>query len=400
MNIPLSPKRTNSQYYQFIKDLDKHQSDTYLTYKCGIDLHMMMQNHYCTSFASYDVNSSFVSCYTNWQKEHEVNIDTNIKDNKIKVFRRKEKVTIDVSVNSLKDLIEIVDKHPYCTDKTYNIDLQALHKIKSELKQFNDMIGLKSLKTSIVKQMLYFIQGFAESSQYGDYKHTVLTGPPGTGKTEVAKLIGNMYSKIGILNGNHFKKVTRTDLIAGYLGQTAIKTRKVIDECLGGVLFIDEAYSLQGDDMYAKECVDTLCEALSDQKKNFMVIIAGYENELNNTFFKINPGLQSRFIWRFNIDPYSTKELSGIFSHIATTRGWNIHEEITEEWFKKNGNKFKDNGRTMEQLFLYSKIAHAQRIYGKDEEKKKITLADINDGFSIFEQQNTDKDKISFGLYI
>jgi SpoVK/Ycf46/Vps4 family AAA+-type ATPase len=304
----------------------------------------------------------------------------------------------------LKDILTIIDTVEYDSSKKYNIDLQALHKIKPELNQLYAMIGLESLKNDLVKQLLYFIQGFADDSSYGDYKHTVLTGPPGTGKTELAKLIGTIYSKIGILKGNNvFKKVTRTDLIAGYLGQTAIKTRKVIDECMGGVLFIDEAYSLQEDDMFAKECVDTLCESLSDNKNNFMVIIAGYESDLNESFFKINKGLNSRFIWRFNIEAYSIKELFRIWCHIVTSRGWHFHEhEITESFFQLKKEKFKDNGRGMEQLFLFCKIAHSQRIYGKtEEEKKMITLEDLTVGLQLFEEHmHVKKDKISFGLYI
>jgi stage V sporulation protein K len=94
---------------------------------------------------------------------------------------------------------------------------------------------------------------------------------------------------LGILKNNVFRKVTRNDLVAGYLGQTAIKTKNVIQDCLGGVLFIDEAYAMANsyeDDSFSKECIDTLCEALSDHKNNLMVIIAGYENELNNSFFR------------------------------------------------------------------------------------------------------------------
>ncbi len=94
---------------------------------------------------------------------------------------------------------------------------------------------------------------------------------------------------MGILKNNVFRKVTRNDLVAGYLGQTAIKTKNVIQDCLGGVLFIDEAYAMANsyeDDSFSKECIDTLCEALSDHKNNLMVIIAGYENELNNSFFR------------------------------------------------------------------------------------------------------------------
>mgnify|MGYP003349594333 CR=1 FL=1 len=113
--------------------------------------------------------------------------------------------------------------------------------------------------------------------------HTVIYGPPGSGKTEVAKIIGRIFSNLGILNKKIFKKVSRNDLVAGYLGQTAIKTKDMIKASLGGVLFIDEAYSLGNSekrDSFAKECVDTLCEALSEHKHNWMVIIAGYEKDL------------------------------------------------------------------------------------------------------------------------
>ena len=104
-----------------------------------------------------------------------------------------------------------------------------------------------------------------------------------------------------------FKKVTRSDLVAGYLGQTAIKTTDVIKECLGGVLFIDEAYALgnpEKRDIFSKECIDTICEALSNYKDNLMVIIAGYETDLNECFFNYNQGLNSRFTWRFKTDDY------------------------------------------------------------------------------------------------
>ena len=117
--------------------------------------------------------------------------------------------------------------------------------------------------------------------------HTVIYGPPGTGKTEIAKIIGAIFAKLGVLNKKQFKKVTRADLIAGYLGQTALKTRDVIKEALGGVLFIDEAYALgnpEKKDSFAKECIDTL-RTISEHKDQLMVIIAGYEEELKKAFF-------------------------------------------------------------------------------------------------------------------
>ena len=392
----------NGAYSSFLNDLDKRQSAKYLSYACRAELYGMMQQNYKSSFSQYDLDGGKSMCYLRWQEDHEVNISMMDKEQEPEKEKEKEKVKIHVSIRSLNDILTLIKDVEYDSTKSYNIDLQSLHKIKTELTQLNEMIGLESLKTDIVKQLLYFIQGFADDSTHGDYKHTVLTGPPGTGKTELAKLIGNIYSKMGILKNNVFKKVTRSDLIAGYLGQTAIKTRKIIDECMGGVLFIDEAYSLQVDDMFAKECVDTLCEALSDNKKNFMVIIAGYETDLNETFFKINKGLNSRFLWRFQIDAYSIKELYKIYCYIVTSRSWFIHKDVTEHFFQTKKDKLKDNGRGMEQLFLFSKIAHAQRIYGKEEEeRKKITLDDLTVGLRMFEEHmNTKKDKISFGLYI
>ena len=156
------------------------------------------------------------------------------------------------------------------------------------------MSHLKNIQSALIS--VYYKEGLAElvqelhknkndSGVTGDFMHTVIYGPPGTGKTEIAKMMGKIYSKIGILNKGTFKKVTRSDLIAGYLGQTAMKTRDVIKEALGGVLFIDEAYALGNTDkkdIFSKECIDTLCEGLSDNKENLMVIIAGYETELND----------------------------------------------------------------------------------------------------------------------
>jgi SpoVK/Ycf46/Vps4 family AAA+-type ATPase len=198
------------------------------------------------------------------------------------------------------------------------------------------MIGMKELKNNIVDQILYFVQELHKNKDStGDFLHTVIYGPPGTGKTEIAKIMGQIYSKIGILSNGTFKKVTRSDLVAGYLGQTALKTREVIKESLGGVLFIDEAYSLgnpEKKDSFSKECIDTLCEALSDNKENLMVIIAGYEKELKDCFFSFNQGLDSRFTWRFKMDDYTHEDLYNIFLKKVSDIDWKIEE--TESFCK------------------------------------------------------------------
>ena len=217
-----------------------------------------------------------------------------------------------------------------------------------------------------------------------------------------------MYSKIGVLNENKFVMVSRQDLIAGYLGQTAIKTPKVIQKALGGVLFIDEAYSLaasEKEDSFSKECLDTLCESLSNYKGELMVIIAGYEHELDNTFFKVNQGLNSRFIWRFSMDPYNCEELIEIFKKIIELNNWKLEEEmsIDRNWFLNKYEEFTSYGRDMEQLFTYTKICHSRRIYGKDiSKRKKITMQDIENGYKMFAENRKKKDgnKNIFSMYI
>ena len=297
--------------------------------------------------------------------------------------------TIDIEINAIKDVIDLLNKYEYKDDTEYNIDLESLHKIKKELIMLDEMIGLSKLKQSILDQLLYFIQGLHKNNSGGDYKHTVIYGPPGTGKTEIAKIIGTMYSKMGILKKNIFNKVTRNDLIAGYLGQTAIKTKKIIDESLGGVLFIDEAYSLasrEQNDSFSKECLDILCESLSDHKDDLMVIIAGYEDELNNTFFKANQGLKSRFIWRFSIDTYTPEELMLIFKQKVELTEWQFIDDnvLSEKWFHTNKEHLKSYGRDVEILLTYVKICHSRRIYGKHKDiRKKITKNDMDSGLAL-----------------
>jgi SpoVK/Ycf46/Vps4 family AAA+-type ATPase len=317
--------------------------------------------------------------YDIWQKANEVVITPETIAKPIDTF-------IETNIESIDDILKIIEDNPLKPEKTYNIDLKALHKIQPELKQIQSMIGLSKFKQAVLEQLLYFIQNLHIGSKDGDFKHTVLAGPPGTGKTDIAKIMGNMYSKLGVLKNNIFRKVTRSDLVAGYLGQTAIKTQKVIESCLGGVLFIDEAYSLgDASDSFSRECVDTLCEALSAHKGELMVIIAGYETELTDAFFKMNTGLPSRFVWRFSMDPYSAKELHDIFVKKVTDNDWIINNDIPIGWFEKRKDKFANYGRDMEVLFTYTKIAHGRRIYGKSADlRKKISIEDVDKGYKTF----------------
>ena len=311
----------------------------------------------------------------------------------------KKKVNIQVEIESLDDILKLIEDYPIKIDVEYNINMKSIHNIKEPLIELKNMIGMHKLKNSIVDQILYFIQDFhkVSNSKNDDFMHTVIYGPPGTGKTETAKIIGKIFSKLGILSKKYFKKVTRADLIAGYLGQTALKTRDVLKEAKGGVLFIDEAYALgnpEKRDSFAKECLDTLCEGLSDNKEDLMVIIAGYEEELKKCFFAYNQGLDSRFTWRFNTDDYKFNELYLIFKKKVNDIGWKLHEKVKDSWFEDKMDYFKFYGRDIETLLAKVKIAHGRRVFCLPKDKKMIiSLRDLNKGYDMFLDNNEVKSR-------
>jgi SpoVK/Ycf46/Vps4 family AAA+-type ATPase len=348
----------------------------------------------------------------NMQKNFEI-----LKKEEVTINRRK--VNIQFEINNVGDLLKMIEQYPDDKDVEYNINMHSLHKIKEPLEDLNSMIGMQNLKENIVDQILFYIQNLhkapSETAMHkapsethdkpnkkllvsNDFMHSVIYGPPGTGKTEIAKIMGSIFSKLGILNKGTFKKVTRSDLVAGYLGQTALKTRDAIKDSLGGVLFIDEAYSLGNQekrDSFSKECIDTLCEALSDHKDNLMVIIAGYEKDLDECFFKYNQGLNSRFTWRFKIDDYNAQELYSIFIKKINDAGWSIDDKgLNVKWFEKNKSSFKNYGRDIETLFAKTKIAHSRRVFCLDEDmKRKLTIVDIEKGLEMFLKNGIKKDE-------
>ena len=312
---------------------------------------------------------------------------------------KKELKIIDKEINGLKDLLDLIEENPISPYIEYNINMKSIHNIKKPLGELNNMIGMNGLKDSIVDQIVFFVQNLHvnKNALNPDFMHTCIYGPPGTGKTEIAKIMGKIFSSLGVLNKNYFKKVTRADLIAGYLGQTAMKTRDVIKDALGGVLFIDEAYALgnpEKRDSFAKECIDTLCEGLSDHKDKLMVIIAGYEEDLDKCFFAYNQGLNSRFPWRFKTDDYKAGELNKIFKKKVLDAGWSLKNEIPDSWFEPKMDTFKFYGRDMETLLSKTKIAHGRRVFCKPKsEKTKIILKDIEKGYKMFVEIGNKKDK-------
>jgi hypothetical protein len=291
-------------------------------------------------------------------------------------------------------------------NKTYPINLDLLINIINPLKKLKRMIGMDNIKKNIIDQILYYIQDF--DIENNGLLHTVIKGPPGVGKTEIGKIIASILSSLNVISSDKVIFAKRSDLIGEYLGQTAIKTQRVIDKACGGVLFIDEAYSLgnkDNNDSYSKECIDILNQNLTENKKKFICIIAGYSDELENCFFSINPGLKRRFPFVYKINSYNSTELKEIFKKCVNDDKWKlkIKDSKLENFFKENKNSFKNYGGDMEVLFLNCKYTHSKRVFLKNPNiKKKIILDDLQKAFIKF-KDNSDKDEDHFfinSLYV
>ena len=185
-------------------------------------------------------------------------------------------------------------------------------------KQLNALIGLGSVKQEVLT-FRNFLKIQNERRKKGlsvppTSYHLVFSGNPGTGKTTIARIMAQILKSLGVISSGHLVEASRSDLVAGYMGQTAIKTNKVIDSALNGVLFIDEAYTLSrsSENDFGQEAIDTLLKRMEDDRDRFVVIIAGYSDEIKN-FVNSNPGLASRFNRYINFPDYTENELEEIF---------------------------------------------------------------------------------------
>lgn len=314
------------------------------------------------------------------------------------------KKTVDHEKNNKLKESNITDKNKKQSSyeingKKFSINLEILSKLIKPLTKLKSMIGLDNVKNAVVDMILYYLQNFENKNN--NMLHTVIEGPPGVGKTQLGKILAEIYAGLGVISSNKFKIVKRSDLVGEYLGHTAPKTQKIIDEADGGVLFIDEAYALGNEekrDTFSKECIDCINQNLSENKKRFICIIAGYPDELDKCFFAYNPGLKRRFPFKFRIEGYKPDELKDIFIKKVGDIHWKLEEDMNEkayltEFFNKNKSDFKYFGGDIDNLILNCKYAHSRRVFGKHpKNKRKLNQKDLEIGFDRFVRNKKSSD--------
>lgn len=259
--------------------------------------------------------------------------------------------------------------------------------LEEALKQLASLVGLARVKSQVldwIDQIKVFNMRKERGMSVPEMTyHLVFTGNPGTGKTTVARLMSQIYCALGILSEGHLIEVDRSDLVAGYVGQTAVKTREVIKKAYGGVLFIDEAYTLakgNGND-FGQEAIDTILKEMEDNRDNLVVIVAGYDN-LMEKFISSNPGLRSRFKNYLQFSDYTGEELYQIFLGLCKKNEYSVAEAAGEKLksyfdglYENRGNNF-GNGRDVRNIFE-SIITNQSRRVAKIENPTNEEITEI-----------------------
>ena len=269
----------------------------------------------------------------------------------------------NISMMSNEELMTIVREDiPYEAPQTVSVD--------DCLKKLDGLVGLSGVKKEIANLTAFLnLQIARGETNTFQGKHYVFTGNPGTGKTTVARIMADIFKTLGVVARGQLVEADRSKLVAGFSGQTAIKTNQLVDQAMGGVLFIDEAYTLKSNDAdsFGAEAIDTLLKRLEDDRGKFICIVAGYTDQMHD-FIDTNPGLKSRFTQTIHFDDYTPDELTEIFLHLASGKNFTVDEETKAAIH-----------RMFEQLYLrrdknFGNAREARRIFNEAVERQSQRL--------------------------
>lgn len=297
------------------------------------------------------------------------------------VYNNSKKI---VNIETLNDLITLLD-HKKATKEQLEL--------KDALIELDALIGMSYLKQQIINQLLYFLLDLHSTNTF---LNIVITGSPGTGKTTVINTLAKIYKSIGILSKGHVKKIDRSSIVGKYLGHTAPMTKDALTEGLGGIVLFDEVYAMgspRNEDSFAKEAIDVINQFLSEHVDDFIFIVCGYENDVEQCFFNQNQGLKRRFPWRFNVEDYNPKELAAITKLQNNNSLFKFDDDVDDEFLEslivKNKDYFTGNGGSTKILLDKTYIISTRRnfctigINGRNKRQKMypiITKEDLTNG--------------------
>jgi SpoVK/Ycf46/Vps4 family AAA+-type ATPase len=314
--------------------------------------------------------------------------------------------SVFASLGTLESVIAL-QSHPQVSDLLHNHKFKVLHDLIPALKKLHALVGLCDIKQEILETALYQLRvKHSDRTEEPGMNNIILTGPPGVGKTEVANIIAEIFAQTGQIASNKIVRAARSDLVGQYLGQTAIKTNEVIEQAKGGILFIDEVYALghvNKGDSFAKECIDTIIQHMTDKPGAFILMVAGYREEVETCFLDQNKGLKRRFTIDLRLDGYDGEELARIFQLHCKNDNWALESpRRVADFIAKHAKDFLFFAGDMKTLLHRAKFVSTKRMWrtalGFDAECA-ITLQDVEQAKMYMHKPNPDEAVSAYAMY-